>query len=400
VAASCCLLALGACALPGSNPTGVQRVAIQRTVTVAVVGVFSGPSAPLGRAVRNSLQVEADDLNARGGVLGSRVEVVAADSEQNPAKAAELVKQQLSDSDVKLLVGPDFTSGYVAVRDSVAQAAMPNCVSNVGGEALTGALFTFRSDAGERSSVANLLGYLHQSHADLKKVGLLDDGEDTAPSVDHQLAEQASRFNVSYMGHATASESDPRAAAQQVLGQGAQAVVVAAQPAAAARIAQAVQQSAGGSKPLILGLHGLSGYEFPYLAGDAAVNAVFANTTEVHLTDVPDSSWPSAYRSFVQNVTRQYGYAANGVDINGSAPAADCMLQWAKAATKAGTFGGPEVVHAWESLDLDPSETVLGIHERPTASDHDAAGQGVALYTWAKEGSRYRLRQLPAPPAA
>src|SRR5262249_56912768 len=116
LAISLCLLAGAACgALPGGLMTPAQKLALQRTVKVAVVGVFSGPSATLGRDVRNSLQLEADQLNAKGGVLNNRVEVVAADSELNPAKTAELVRQQLADNDVKLLGGPSFTAGYLAV---------------------------------------------------------------------------------------------------------------------------------------------------------------------------------------------------------------------------------------------------------------------------------------------
>ena len=348
--------------------------------------------------MRNSLQVEADSLNANGGVLGSRVEVVAADSEESPAKAAELVRQQLADGDVKLLVGPNFTAGYLAVKQSIVQARVPNCVTSVAGDALTGATFSFRSDASERSGVATLLAYLRQSRPEIKKVGLLDDGDETAQTYDRQLAEQAARFGVTYAGRATASEADPRPAVQQVVAQGPQAVVLVADPAAAARISQAVQQVAGNAKPQILGFHGLSGYEFPYLAGDTAVNSVLANTTEAYLTNVPESSWPAGYRDFVRTLTRQYGYATNGVDMNGNPAAADCLRQWAKAATRAGTFRGPDVVRAWETLDLDASETVLGVRERLSAADHNAVGQtGVMLYSWAKEGNRYRLRQLSAP---
>jgi len=378
--------------------TPAQKLALQRTVKVAVVGVFSGPSATLGRDLRNSLQVQADQLNAKGGVLNNRVEVVAADSELNPAKTAELVRQQLADNDVKLLVGPSFTAGYLAVKGDITQAGMPNCVTAVADDALTGATFSFRSDAGERASVTTLLAYLHQSQPDVKKVALLDDGDETAQSYDRQLAEQSVHYGLTYVGHATANESDPGPAAQKMLAQGPQAVVLSAQPGAAARIAQAVQQLAGSARPLLLGFHGLSGYEFPSLSGDVAVNSVFANTTEAYLTDIADSSWPAGYRTFVHSLTRQYGYATNGVDLNGDLAAADCLLQWSRAVTRAGSFRGLNVVKAWENLDLDRSETVLGVHERLSPADHHAVSQSAMLiYQWAKQDSKYRLRQLPTP---
>ena len=365
-----------------------------------MVGVFSGPSANTGRAERNSLQVEADQLNSRGGVLGSRIEVVAADSELNPNKAAALVKQELADDDVKLLVGPNFTAGYLAVRGVITQAGMPNCVTTVADDAMTGATFTFRADIGQRSSISALLAYLHQYQPDVKKVGLLDDGEETALSYDRQLAEQAGHYGVTYLGHGTAADPDPTSAVQKVLAAGAQAVILSAQPAPAARIAQAVQQSAGGARPMILGFHALSGYEFPSVAGDVALNSVFVNTNDAYLTGTPDSSWPTGYRAFVQSLTHQYGYAVNGVDLNGSPAVADCLLQWSRAVARAGGFRAADVVKAWESLALDQSETVIGVPERLSAANHDAVSpSSVLIYEWAKVGGKFRLRQLNTPPA-
>ena len=365
-----------------------------------MVGAFSGPSANVGRDLRNSLQVEADQLNAKGGVLGSRVEVVAADGEQNAAKTTDLVRQQLADDDVKLLVGPNFTAGYLAVKGDIAQAGMPSCVTTVTDDALTGAAFTFRSDAGEQAGVTALLAYLHQSKPEIKKVGLLDDGDDTAQSYDRQLAQQAAHYGLAYLGHGTASsDSDPSPAVQKLLAQGADAVALSAQPGVAGRMAQAVrQQSAGNPRPLILGFNGLSGYEFASQAGDSAVNSVFTATAQTYLTDVPDSTWPAGYRAFVHNLTHQYGYAINGVDMKGDPAAADCLMQWSRAVTKAGSFSGRDVVRAWENLDLDQSETVLGVRERLSAADHHAVGQGaVSIYQWVKEGNKYRLRQLSTP---
>ena len=62
----------------------------QSPVKIGFVDTFSGPSAASGQVLANSLQVQVDDLNARGGLLGSRVEIVTADGEQDPAKTSEL----------------------------------------------------------------------------------------------------------------------------------------------------------------------------------------------------------------------------------------------------------------------------------------------------------------------
>ena len=105
------------------------------------------------------------------------------------------------------------------------------------------------------------------------------------------------------------------------------------------------------------------------------------------------SEWPPAYRDFVARITSQYGYAPNGVEMQGDPAAADCVLQWAKAVQKAGTFDGPSVVRAWEGLDLTPSETALGVRETPR-SHNSIPASGIFVYQWAREGNGYQLKQL------
>jgi hypothetical protein len=71
------------------------------------------------------------------------------------------------------------------------------------------------------------------------------------------------------------------------------------------------------------------------------------------------------------------------------------MRLWALAVARAGTFAGAGVVHAWEGLDLPATETALGVRERLSPGGHAAVSRdGVLAYTWVKEGTRYRLRQL------
>jgi hypothetical protein len=61
----------------------------------------------------------------------------------------------------------------------------------------------------------------------------------------------------------------------------------------------------------------------------------------------------------------------------------------------AGTFAGAAVARAWERLDLPAAETALGVRERLTPGDHSAVGQdGLLAYTWAREGTRYRLQPV------
>jgi len=384
--------------LAGCGGTASQG-AVQPTVKVALVDVFSGSSEAGGRDARNGLQLAVDALNAQGGLLGDRVEVVAVDGEANSGKVTELVRQQLSDDGVQLLVGPSPTSAFQAVKTAVGQAAMPNCLTSVTDDALSGAPTSFRAGASDRTRIAALLSYVHQSRTDVRKVGLLA-GDDSAPGYDRLLGDEAGRAGLTYVGRAGAPDADPTAAVQQLAGQGAQAVVVVAQPAFAIRAAQAVRQLALGGRLMLLGFDALASYDFPDVGGDPALGAVLVATNRAYLTAGSDAAWPPAYRAFVGTATREYGTATNGVELQADPVAADCVLQWSRAVRRAGTFRGPNVTRAWEGLYLPSTDTALGVTERPTAADHTAVGpDGVFVYTWSRDGVRFRLKQLAGPAA-
>ena len=66
----------------------------------------------------------------------------------------------------------------------------------------------------------------------------------------------------------------------------------------------------------------------------------------------------------------------------------------------AGPFRGADVARAWERVYVPSAETALGVTERPSAADHTSVGpDGVFLYTWTRDGSRFRLKQLASQPA-
>ncbi|HXG04110.1 MAG TPA: ABC transporter substrate-binding protein, partial [Candidatus Binatia bacterium] len=65
------------------------------------VGVFEG----YGKYQTMFMQLAVEDLNARGGVLGHRVEMISEDDDTKPAPAVRKAEKLILQDDVKLLVG-------------------------------------------------------------------------------------------------------------------------------------------------------------------------------------------------------------------------------------------------------------------------------------------------------
>ena len=70
----------------------------QEVIKVGLVAALSGQSAKSGEAITRGLQIAIDEINAAGGVLGKKIELIRRDDESNPAKglvaARELVQRE------------------------------------------------------------------------------------------------------------------------------------------------------------------------------------------------------------------------------------------------------------------------------------------------------------------
>jgi branched-chain amino acid transport system substrate-binding protein len=401
LAAAAACAALSACAGPpflgGEGGPGAPP----GPVTVALVDAFSGssPYAAVGPALQNAAQLQVDALNAQGGLLGAQLRLVTADDQLSPAATPGAVKQVLANRSVRLVIGPSLAGLYLGARPLVEQARVPNCLTNMAADDLMqGTRYTFRASAPAHANVPSLLGYA-QRGTQLKKIGLIAQGDGSGQEYDRELSDQAPRFGLQYLGAAfVAPVGDQRTQVQQMLKQGVDAVVLSGDPATAAGTLQAITALKAGARLRALGFGGLGGYSFVQQSGDAANGVVFTSTIETYLSDVPDARWPPAYRDFVKKAQARFGPAANGVELKAVPAAADCVAEWARAVSAAGTFDGSRVAAAWQSLDVPAAESVLGVRERFTADDHDALPpDGLHVYQWAKGGGGWGLKQLAAP---
>ena len=77
------------------------------------VGVFEG----YGKYQTMGMTLAVEELNAKGGVLGHKVEIVSEDDETKPAPAVRKAEKLILQDDVKLLVGAVSSGATMAVMD-------------------------------------------------------------------------------------------------------------------------------------------------------------------------------------------------------------------------------------------------------------------------------------------
>lgn len=89
-------------------------------ITVGVTVSLTGDYAELGIQQLDGMQMWADDLNARGALLGRKVKLVHYDDASSPEESARLYERLISRDKVDLLLGP-YSSDITLAASSVAE---------------------------------------------------------------------------------------------------------------------------------------------------------------------------------------------------------------------------------------------------------------------------------------
>ena len=99
---------------------GMQYALAAEPIRVGVTASLTGDFAKLGRDQLTGIQMWADDLNARGALLGRKVEIVHYDDASDAGKSAALYERLISQDGVDLLLGP-YSSALTLAASRVAE---------------------------------------------------------------------------------------------------------------------------------------------------------------------------------------------------------------------------------------------------------------------------------------
>ena len=125
-------LATGTAATRTSNGFGERA-----PVRIGVSGPFSGPSAPMGLSMRDGIRIAAAEINAGGGVLGRRVELVERDDEASNELGAQIVREFVNRERVVAGLGIVNTGVALASQRHYQTARIPVITSVATGTLIT-----------------------------------------------------------------------------------------------------------------------------------------------------------------------------------------------------------------------------------------------------------------------
>jgi branched-chain amino acid transport system substrate-binding protein len=120
-------------ALAAAAPT----IALADTIKIGVNQPLTGAVAASGNYVTNGARIAADELNAKGGVLGQQVELVIEDNKSNPTEAVAAAEKLIVRDEVPVMMGAWSSTFTLAVMPKLMEYGVPMLVETSSSEKIT-----------------------------------------------------------------------------------------------------------------------------------------------------------------------------------------------------------------------------------------------------------------------
>jgi branched-chain amino acid transport system substrate-binding protein len=244
-------------------------LAAPATIKIGALFSVTGPPSFLGEPERNTAKMVVDEINAKGGVKGKKLELVVYDTQGDATKAVQAANRLIKEDKVVAIIGPSTTGESMAVIPVAEKEGIP-LISCAAGSKITDPVkkWVFKTAQNDGLAVARIYEYLGKKK--LSKVAILTVSDGFGSSGREQLKAQAEKMGIHIVVDETYGPKDTDMTSQltKIRGSQAQAIICWGTNPGPAVIAKNVKQL-GIKLPLFMS-HGVSSKKFIELAADAA----------------------------------------------------------------------------------------------------------------------------------
>jgi branched-chain amino acid transport system substrate-binding protein len=340
-------------------------------IKIGVSGPFTGGSAPMGTSMRDGVRLAAAEINAKGGVLGRKIELIERDDEAKNERGVQIAQELINKDKVAATVGFINTGVAQASQRFYQQAKIP-VMNNVA----TGSIITqqfaaqpenyiFRNSASDQIQSAMIV----QEAVDrrkFRKVAILADSTNYGQLGRADLEKVLTAKGITPVVVEKYNLQDVDMTAQLLKAKQAGAEVVLTYG-----IGPELAQIANGMEKL--------GWKVPLIGSWTLAMANFIDNagkngegTRMPQTFIQDANTPKR-KAFIDAYVKAYN------PPNGRMPSAvsaaqgyDSIYLLAAAIKQAGGTEGPKVLAALENLN-EKVEGVVTTYNKPySKTDHEA----------------------------
>lgn len=304
-------------------------IASASTATIKIGGLFSvtGPPSFLGEPERNSAKMIVDEINAKGGVNGRKLELIVYDTGGDATKAVQAANRLIKEDKVLAIIGPSTTGESMAVIPVVEKEGIP-LISCAAGSKITDPVKKWVFKTAQNDGLAVTKIFEHLNKRQITNVAILTVSDGFGASGREQLKIHAAKFGIQIVVDDTYGPKDTDMTSQltKIRGSQAQAIICWGTNPGPAVVAKNVKQL-GIKLPLFMS-HGVSSKKFIELAGDAA-EGIIIPSGKVIVSDVLPASdkQKKSLLAFVKDYQKHY--KAEGDHFGGHAWDAVMLLKGA-----------------------------------------------------------------------
>jgi len=284
------------------------------TAPLRIGALFSvtGPASFLGEPEKNTLELLVKELNAKGGVKGSKIELVVYDTQGDATKAVQLANKLIKNDKVIAIIGPSTTGETMAIIPIVEKEQIP-LVSCAAGVKITDPVkkWVFKTPANDHIAAEKILDYATKLKQ--KNIALLTVSDSFGSSGREQLKLLAARKGFTVVADEVYSPKDTDMTAQltKIRGIKADAIICWGTNPGPAVVTRNVRQL-GIKIPLYMS-HGVASKKYIDLAGADAAEGVMLPAGKLAVYDKLKKNDPQlkSLKEYDQSYRKAYGVEAS-----------------------------------------------------------------------------------------
>jgi branched-chain amino acid transport system substrate-binding protein len=292
--------AAAALALCAAWPAAAQ----QKPVKIGSILSVTGPAAFLGEDMKAAMEMAIDEINAKGGINGRKIDWVFYDAESQTQKGLNATRRLMTQDNVDMIVGGGNMSGMALAMLQLTEKAPLLFLSTEGSMQIVNPVaerqWTFKSTADDDQVMERLADFFQKNR--MTKVAMLADSSGFGQSAVEQMKKVAAarKLDVIYESF-NPSDTDMTPQLTKLKAQNPQAIICwTVTPAGVVFLKQA---KALGVNSQLIHSYGFVDGRYMELAGDAAKGLLLVSQKFIVGHDLPDSD-PAKQK--ILDVTRNF----------------------------------------------------------------------------------------------
>jgi len=165
------------------------------TIKVGAILAVTGPASFLGAPEAKTLEMLTEELNAKGGVGGRKIELIIKDSSASPEKAISFAKQLIEEEKVFAIIGPS-TSGETMAIKNLAEESKTLLISCAAAEAIVKpvAKYVFKTPQMDRDAVIRIFEQMKKMK--IARIGVLSSNTGFGKAGKEQIEKLAPEYGI------------------------------------------------------------------------------------------------------------------------------------------------------------------------------------------------------------